>query len=460
MTVVVVSVAAPADQNWPQWRGPNQTGVAPHADPPSEWSETKNVKWKFKIPGQGSATPVIWGNLVFVQSAVSKQINAAALGGVQVFGQTAQPQQQQPEGGRRGGRRPGGGGGGFGRGQAPTTPYQFTMTAVDRESGRVVWQKMLHEEVPHEATHQDGTFASASPICDGESVFAYFGSRGLYAMDMKGNVRWKKDLGEARIKNTFGEGSSPALFGNYLVVNWDHEGDDFIVAFDKRNGNELWRKQRDEQTSWTSPLIVNSGSTTQVVVNATSKVRSYDLTTGQEIWSVGPLTANSIPTAVPGNGMVYSMSGFRGAALFAVKLGAQGDVTGTDAVAFTYTKNTPYVPSPLLYDDRLYFFSGNNATLTVLDAVSGKPVIDAERLPGVFSIYASPLGAAGRVYVVSRDGSTLVLKKSDKVEVIATNKLEDRFDASPVAVGRELFLRGKEYVYCISATAGQRAEAR
>ncbi len=459
--------AGTADQNWGQWRGPMQNGTSPAGDPPVEWSESKNVKWKFQIPGAGSASPIVWDNLVFVQSAIPVAKKPEAK--LEVAPQFAGLQQQPPPGGgqaapqgdrrRPGGGGPGGGRGGSGGGQPPTTPHQFTMIAVDRATGKTAWQKTLREEIPHEGHHQsDGTFASSSPICDGDSVFAYFGSRGLYALDMKGSVRWQKDLGKAKIKMSFGEGSSPALFGNVLVVNWDHEGDDFIAAFDKRTGQELWKQPRDESTSWSTPLVVQSGGSTQVVVNASAKVRSYDLTTGKELWSVGPLTANAIPSAVAGNGMIYCMSGFRGAALFAVKPGKTGDLAGSDAIAWTYNKDTPYVPSPLLYDDRLFFFKGNDAMLTVLNAKNGKAIIEAERLEGVRQVYASPVGAASRIYVVGRDGSALVLKKSDKVEVLATNKLNDRFDASPAIVGRELFLRGKQYLYCVAST--DRADAK
>ncbi len=437
-----VANAAPADENWGQWRGPLQNGLAPKADPTIEWSETKNIRWKFKIPGLGSATPIVWDDLVFVQTAVKVAGKPEAR--LTVAPQFAAQQRPQGEPRPRGGF--GGGGGG------PKEPHEFLLIAVNRATGEPVWQKTLRQEIPHEGHHQaDGTFASPSPVADADGVYAYFGSRGLFALDRKGNVRWQKDLGDMRIKMTFGEGSSPALHGQYLVVNWDHEGEDFIVAFDKTTGDEIWRQRRDEETSWSTPLIVEHDGTMQVVVNATRKVRSYELATGKELWSVGPLTQNVIPSAVAGNGMVYSMSGFRGAALFALKPGGTGDLTGSDAVVWTYKKDTPYVPSPLLYDDRLYFFKGNEATLTVLNALNGQPVIETERLQGVRGVYASPVGAAGRVYIAGRDGGVLVLKKSDQVEVLAQNKLEDRFDASPAAVDKELFLRGKEFLYCIAA---------
>lgn len=461
--------AGTADQNWGQWRGPLANGVSPTGNPPTEWSESKNVKWKFAVPGEGNATPIVWDNLVFVQTAVpaAKKPEANLDGGIRPQFAGLSQQQTPPNDSRVRPREPGttpgaprrpgqpgrGGGGG-----PPTTAFQFTVMALDRTTGKVAWQKTLREEMPHEGHHGDGTFASASPITDGEHLFAYFGSRGLYAMDMKGNVKWQKDLGDMRTKNSFGEGSSPALHGNVLVVNWDHEGEDFIVAFDKNTGKELWKQRRDEDTSWTTPLIVQHGGQSQVIVNATKKARSYDLKTGKEIWSVGPLTANAIPSAVAGNGMVYSMAGFRGAALFAVKLGEAGDLTGTSAIAWTRSKDTPYVPSPLLYDDRLYFFKGNEATLSILDAKTGNALVEAHRLEGPRGIYASPVGAAGRVYIVGRDGNALVLKHGDKVEVLAANKLNDRFDASPVVAGNQLFLRGKQSLYCIAPT--ERADAK
>lgn len=466
LTAANFATAATADQNWGQWRGPRADGTAPKADPPTEWSESKNVKWKLTIPGEGNATPIVWDNLVFLQTALPTKKPEARLNvnpGPRVAGL---PQQPPPGGGagQRPDRAPGqgapGGGrrGGFGGGGPPTTPFKFTLMAIDRTTGKVAWQKMLREQLPHEGHHGDGSFASSSPITDGEHLFAYFGSQGVYALDLKGNVIWQKDLGDMRTKNSFGEGSSPALHGSILVVNWDHEGEDFIVAFNKSTGQELWKQPRDEDTTWGTPLIVEHGGQAQVIVNATKKTRSYDLKTGKELWSVGPLTANSIPSAVTGHGMVYSMAGFRGSALYAVKLGRTGELTGTDAIAWSRNRDTPYVPSPLLYDDRLYYFKGNEATLTILDAKTGQGLVEAERLEGMRGVYASPVGAAGRIYLLGRDGGALVLRKGDKAEVLAANKLEDRFDASPAAVGNQLFLRGKKNLYCIAPT--DRAEAR
>jgi outer membrane protein assembly factor BamB len=288
-----------------------------------------------------------------------------------------------------------------------------------------------------------------SAATDGERVYAFFGSRGLYALDMAGGVLWEKDLGDMTIKLGFGEGSSPALHDGRLVINWDHEGDSFIVALDAKTGDELWRKSRDEPTSWATPLVVERDGKAQVVSSATNRVRSYDLATGELLWEASGMTANAIPTPVHSDGLVYVTSGFRGNALLAVRLAdARGDITGTPAIAWSYDRDTPYVPSPLLYGAQLYILKSNDGILTAFDAKTGERHY-GERLAGVPNVYASPLGAAGRIYVAGRDGAVAVVRSGPKFELLAVNELDDDFDASPVAVDGELYLRGK-HLYRIS----------
>jgi outer membrane protein assembly factor BamB len=267
---------------------------------------------------------------------------------------------------------------------------------------------------------------------------------------MQGTVKWEKDLGDMKTRNGFGEGASPALHGKTLVVNWDHEGADFVVAFNKANGDELWRKDRDELTSWTTPFVIEHEGKAQVVISGEKRIRSYDLATGNEIWQCGGMTSNVIPTPVAGFGMIYITSGFRGSALRAIKIGRTGDLTDSDAIAWQHNDRTPYVPSPLLSGDRLYFYSGNNAMLSCFDAKSGKAHYAAERVPGISGVYASPVAAAGRVYLAGRDGTTVVIKDGPKLEVLATNKLDDKFDASPGLSGKQLFLRGHRFLYCVA----------
>jgi outer membrane protein assembly factor BamB len=448
--------ASAAESNWPAWRGPLASGFAPSADPPTTWAEDKNVKWKVKIPGRGTASPVVWGDSIFIQTAI------AAAGAEGEAASPAPPTGQRGGpggpggpgglGGRRGGR---GGGGGFGAGAKPTSPYKFVLLCLDRKTGQTRWERVVRQEIPHEGHHQDHGFSSYSPVTDGQLVFAYFGSRGLHCFDMDGNAKWSKDLGKMETRNGFGEGSSPALHEDTIVINWDQDGsgEDFIVAFDKNTGEQRWRQPRDESQTWSTPLVVRHDGGAQVITTATGKVRSYDLATGKELWSSPGLTANTIPSPVASDGMVFATAGFRGSALYAIKLGGSGDLTGTDSIAWTGKRGTPYVPSPLLYGNRLYMFSGNNGVLSCFDTKTGKPIVEQQRIDDLEGVYASPVGAAGHVYLVGRNGATVVIKhldQTDKVEVLATNELKERIDASPALVGKELFLRGHENLYCIS----------
>lgn len=405
---------------WAQWRGPDMTGVSRTAKPPLEWSETRNIKWKVEIPGRGSSSPIVYGDRIYVLTAIPVGV--------------AGPAQHSPRGGlpQRG-------------------RHQYKILAIDRQTGRTVWDRVAREEEPHEASHQDnGTWASGSAITDGEHVFAYFESRGLYAYDLDGKLIWQTDFGDKHMRNQFGEGSTPALYGNYLIVVWDQiNGPSFVVTLDKRTGTELWRASRDEMDTWATPLVVEHDGRRQVVVNAMNRVRSYDLETGTIIWEGPGTTMNVIPTPVSGNGMVFIMSGFRGNNLKAIRLAAAtGDIASTGAIAWQLDRDTPYVPSPLLYDNILYFLKTNNGLLSAYDAATGKPHYQVQRIAKALGeVFSSPVGADGRVYITSRDGVTTVIKHGPKYEVLAENTLDDGFDASMALVDNEIFLRGTRYLY-------------
>jgi len=271
----------------------------------------------------------------------------------------------------------------------------------------------------------------------------------MYCYDIDGNPVWKQDLME--MKTRFGEGTSPALAGDAVIVTADHEGDSFIYAFDKKTGAILWKKARDESTTHASPVVIEGYGPLQVVASATNKVRSYDVKTGEVIWECGGMTRNVIPTPVVGFDMIYCTSGFRGSALLAIQLGQTGDLTGTDAVVWDVNEATPYVPSPLLYGEQLYVLDVNKEIVSCYDAKTGKPNYVKQQLPEVKGVYASPVGAAGRVYFVGRNGVTCVLKNSGQFEVLAINKLDDGIDCSPAIVGDALYLKGKRYLYCLTA---------
>jgi outer membrane protein assembly factor BamB len=423
-TLTVVRADGPGDKFWPQWRGPQATGVSPSADPPVEWSETKNITWKIEVPGRGSATPVVWGDRIFLLTAVPGGVPATDT--------------HQPRGG-----------------MTPRIVHAYKLLAINRKDGKIAWERTPKQEMPHEASHQDnGTWASSSAITDGQHVIASFESRGLYCYDMNGTLVWQKDLGDKKMRNEFGEGSTPALHGNTLVVVWDHyvPGASFIVALDKQTGKELWRVSRDEIDTWATPLIVEHDGLTQVIVPGMNKLRSYDLNKGAIVWETAGLTMNPIPSPVAGGGMVFATSGFRGNSLKAIRLaGAKGDITGTPNVVWTLDRDTPYVPSPLLYDDVLYILKTNNGLLSAFEASTGKPYYQVQRLAKAPNVFASPTGAAGRVYIPGRDGTTVVLKKGPTFEVLAENTLDDGFDASPAMVDRDLYLRGYKYLYAIAA---------
>jgi outer membrane protein assembly factor BamB len=332
-----------------------------------------------------------------------------------------------------------------------TQRHSFVVCALSRKDGRLLWQRRVHEEFPHEGGHTTGSLASNSPVTDGEFVFAFFGSRGVYAFALDGEPKWEKRLGVMQTLHAHGEGSSPALFGDTLVVNWDHEGDSFVRALDRRTGRERWTIARDEKTSWSTPLIVDHGGKPLVVISATKRVRAYDLETGKLQWDCGGLSRNVVSSPVAGGGMVFAGSSYDVQAMVAVRLDeARGDLDGTDRIAWRLDRLTPYVPSPLLHEGRLYFLRHNQNLLSRLDAATGRALGEPLRLAGLRDIFASPAAAGGRIYIASRDGLTAVVRHGEPFEVLAMNKLDERFSASPALVGREVFLRGERFLYCLA----------
>ena len=422
--LVLPAAAEDDDHYWPQWRGPLGTGVAPHANPPVKWSEVENIRWKIALPGTGHSTPIVWGDRVLLTTAVP-------------YGDPMEPRYDSAHGAHD---------------SVPVTQrHRFIVLAISRREGKILWQRTLHTEVPHEGGHLSGTFASHSPVTDGEHVFAFFGSRGIYALDLDGELQWKADLGEMQTKHAHGEGSSPALHGDTLIINWDHEGQSFVIAFDKRTGEERWRFARDEVTSWATPIVVEHGDTRQLVVSGTNRVRGYDLATGDVIWECSGLSANIVASPVSADGMVYVGSSYDRRAMLAIRLdGAKGDITGTAQVVWSRRRGTPYVPSPLLYGDSLYFLHHYQGILSRVDAKTGEERNGPFRLGHIRNVYASPVGAANRLYITDRQGTTLVMSHADVPEMLAVNRLDDSFSASVAVAGGELFLRGERSLYCIA----------
>jgi outer membrane protein assembly factor BamB len=438
------------EQNWHQWRGPHANGVATQGTPPIEWSEDKNVKWKVKVPGESTATPIIWGDRLFLISAIPTDRTIEVAPEDEAKAKTPDRTAQ-----RYGIKR-------------PSNYFQFVVMCIDRRTGKTLWQQMAKEEVPHEGHHPDGSFASASPTTDGQRLYVSFGSRGVYCFDLDGKPLWSKDLGRMKIQFTFGEGCSPVVHGDSVILDWDHQEGSYITVLDAKTGETKWKIDRDETTNWATPLVVEYGGRTQVIVSGLKRVRSYDLKTGEVIWACAGLTPSAIPSPVSDGKNVYCMSGFLGTAAYAFPLNSIGDMTEADRkheakIAWKRRQpGTPYVPSPLLDGELLYFTASNKGILSCLNAETGEPIIDRERLQGIENVYASPVAAGNAIYLTSREGNTLVIKRGEfekpsdgdtsgktKSIVLATNKLDDQFDGSAAIVGDAIYFRGRENLYCI-----------
>jgi outer membrane protein assembly factor BamB len=452
--VALVAVVAPAPEaqqaavpalQWPHWRGPAQTGVAQTAAPVA-WSDSKNVAWKVAIPGRGHSTPVVWGDRIFLTTAVPTGRRAEA------------PPAESPGAGfgGRGGRGFGGRRGGDGAGGSEE--HRFEVMALDRLTGKTVWSQVALTAVPHEGYHQQyGSFASNAPTTDGQRVYAFFGSRGVYVYDLEGRQVWQRDFGlKMRMFNGFGEGVGPVLDDGRLILLFDHEGEGFLVVLDAATGKEIWRVVRSDGTNWAAPLVVTHAGRKQVVVNSARKVRGYDYETGKEIWQVAGLGANTIPRPVQYQDLVLSMSGFRNPALLAIRLGRAGDLAGTDAVVWTTTRGLSYTASPVLHEGKLYFIT-DTAMVSCLDAATGQPVYQQVRLPKPYNIKASPVVAGGRLYFATEEGDVVVATEGPGLEIVATNTLADQsFIASPIVVGGDMFLRSRTHLFRIhdDATKG------
>jgi outer membrane protein assembly factor BamB len=407
MVVVVVVLGGfhlGAHADWPHWRGHGGNGVSLTARPPVDFGLAKNLRWKAEIPGRGSSSPAVLADRVFVSTAVPVEEEGRLL--------------------------------------------DFRLLCFDRETGRERWSRSAVKSAPHEGTHETNGYASASPCTDGELVYAHFGSQGLHCFTVDGEHIWSRDFGDMRIRNGFGEGSSPTLAGELVIVPWDHEGPSMLYALDKRTGKTVWETPRDEPTSWCTPLIVaDAGGTMQVVMNGQNAARGYELATGKELWQCGGQTVRPCPSALAADGVAYIGSGYRGAFLGAFNLAGRGDLAGSGSVRWEVHRNTPDVASPLLSGDRLYFYKEKTGLLTCLDCRTGEPHYETARIPGVGRTYASPVAAGGHVYLTDRGGRITVIEDGDAVRVVAENDVEEGVDATPAPDGDSLFVRGERHLF-------------
>ena len=433
---VVLAAQAPRSSAptgwWPHWRGAQQTGVAP-GDAPTRWSDSSNVAWKVEIPGRGHSTPIIWGDRIFLTTAVPT-------------GRRVEAEATAPAGRGRGR-------GGFGSQSAGSSEEQrFEVWAIDRLTGKTVWRQTALTATPHEGYHfQYGSFASNAPTTDGERVYASFGSRGLYAYDMNGRLVWQKDFGvKMRMFNGFGEGVGPVLDAGRLIVLADHEDEGFLAVLDAATGKEIWRTARTDGTNWAAPLVVTHAGRKQIVVNSARKVRGYDYESGRQIWETAGLGANTIPRAVQHGDLVLVMSGFRNPQLMAVRLGREGDLAGTDAIVWRMDRGLSYTASPVLLEGKLYFIT-DTGMVSAVDAATGTPVYQQVRLPKPYNIKASPVAINGHLYFPTEEGEVVVARVGPTFDIVSTNVLSDQsFIASPAVADADIFLRSRTHLFRIS----------
>jgi outer membrane protein assembly factor BamB len=397
-------------------------------DAPLTWGDNRNIAWKAAIPGRGHSSPVIWGDRIFITTAVPTTPETT---------QPAPPRQQALGGAAAGGV-------GVGR------EHRFVVMCLNRQTGKLLWERIVKTATPHEGYHNRyGSFASNSPVTDGKHLYSFFGSRGLYKYDLDGKLVWQKEFPPMKMRNQFGEGSPTALDGDTLYLKFDQEEDSYLVAIDKNSGKELWRATRDEVSSWSPALAVTHNGRKQIVVSASNKVRSYDPVTGKLIWEVSGLGSNVIPSPVKVPGMVFVMSGHRDPNLLAIRLGREGDLTGTDAIAWTNNRGNPYSSSPVLHDNKLYFVT-DTGMLSCLNAATGDAYYRQQRLPKPYNFKSSPVGANGKLYLATEDGDVVVVKMGETYEVLATNTLADQmFIATPAIAGGSIYLRGQNTLFCI-----------
>jgi outer membrane protein assembly factor BamB len=429
--VSLISAGQIFAQDWPGWRGDGR-GISDEKNLPLRWSEDEGVKWKTPIPGAGHSSPIVWQGRVFVTAAVAEDPNVETFrGGVFMGGDRSKPDESE---------------------------YAYRVICLDADQGDVLWSKAVTKQRPRTPRHTKNTYASETPVTDGKYVFVSFGSAGLYAVDFEGNVIWQRDLGLMRRRAGWGTGSSPILFRNSIIVNCDSDGDSYITALDKTTGDPVWRTERDEGASWGTPFLFEAGGRTTVVTNATRRMRGYDAATGKLLWECAGGSMISVPSPVATGGLVFLSSGHNlipRRPIIAVRAEASGDITPargqsqSQGIAWSHPKAGPYVTSPIAIDDYLYV-PLDRGFLTCYEARTGKAVYERQKLGTRNTITASPIAGDGKIYIQTEDGECYILKQDPKFEILAVNKLDEVFCASPAVSAGKLFLRGRKHLYCIT----------
>ena len=422
-------------QNWPSFRGPAASGVADGKDPTVvKWNAAtgENVLWKTPMPGVAVSSPIVWGDRVFVSTAVSSDPGSGIRTGL--YGDV-EPAKD-------------------------VSKHSWKLVALDKRTGKVLWERVAHEGIPKTKRHPKSSQATATPVTDGRHVIVSFGSEGLYAYDVDGKPLWTRDLGVLNAgwfydpDYEWGIGSSPIIWKNLVIVQCDIQKNSFIAAFDVATGQPAWRTPREEIPSWSTPAIFEYDGRAELVTQATTFIRGYNPESGKELWRLGGNSEITIPTPIVGPGVIIVTNGYRGVQpIFAIKPGASGDITlkgdatTNDFIAWSTNRGGPYIPTPVIYSDLLYVLA-INGVLAAYDVKTGQRVYQ-ERVAGGGSFSASPVAADGKLYLTSEDGDIFVVRAGPKYELLATNPMSQVIMATPAIANGVIFVRGLKDVFAI-----------
>jgi outer membrane protein assembly factor BamB len=423
MTIVLLIAALlSASEQWPAWRGRDGSGVSAEKNVPTEWAPGKNIKWKVEIPGRGHSSPIVWGDLVFVTTAIK---------GEQVPGRKAQVHldfQKRP---------------GYVHEDSMDIDYKHTLKvyAVNAKTGRIAWERVAYDGVMFDDRHRRNTFASSTMAADGERAYAFFESNGIYAYDFKGALVWKKDLGTI-IKAGLGPGTSPVVYKDLLILQCDQEMGDgsYIVALNRKTGEEVWRTSRENRRSWATPLVLNTGTRDELIASGAEAVIAYDPASGHELWRSDGTRSHPIPSPVATKGMIFLTAGSSAKVVLAMKPGGE--------VIWRYNKGAAYVPSPIAVGDYLYLVS-DAGLMTCLDAVTGERKYEGGRPPTPGSFFASPVAFDGKILLTNEDGDSFVIKAGPVHEVLASNSIGETVWASPAIANGTIYIRGDRHLFAI-----------
>lgn len=432
----LLAISASA-QNWPSFRGPRASGVADGNKLPIAWDVTKgtNIAWKTPIPGLAHSSPIVWGDRVFVTTAISSRGGDSFKRGLYGEGDASEDRSVQ----------------------------QWKLLCLNRKTGALLWERVAYEGVPKEKRHMKATYANATPATDGEVVVAFFGSQGLYAYDLDGKVLWSRDLGRFDVgaydlpEYEWGTASSPIVYRELVIVQCDQQKGSFVAALERKTGKTVWKTERDELPSWGTPTIVTSKARDELVTNSSNFIRGYDPLTGKELWRLGGSSKITAPTPIDAGGLIVVASGRRPEApIFAVHTGASGNITlaadqtRNSAVAWSKTQRGSYMPTPLYYRGILYVL-GNAGIFDAYDFQTGREIY-RQRIPHQGSGFsASPVASDGKIYLSSEDGDIFVAGAGEHFELLKTNSMDDPLMATPAIAGGLLIVRTQHMLYAIGA---------